>query len=63
MKGALEDLLLVDPSFFDSFHFSSKYRVGVVDTEEAMEMKRKGFCFGGKRGEEGGKGETLACGK
>lgn len=50
MKGVLvlEDLLLVDPSFFDSFHFSSKYIGGVVDTEEAMErdqIKRGLFWF------------------
>jgi len=63
MKGALEDLLLVDPSFLDSFHFSSKYKLGVVDTEEAMEIKSKGFCFGGNRGEGEGKGGTLACGE
>lgn len=32
----VEDLLLVDPSFFDSFHFSSKYKGGGAAAELSM---------------------------
>lgn len=66
MKWALlEDLLLVeDPSFFESFHFSSKYKGGAaLPSAEAMESREIAKDFGVKTEQKQGKTEQNRAGR